>query len=233
MSKHLQHDLERLERQLLGLGARVEDAVRRSIAALESRRADLALEVMAGDSEIDAVEVEIEEECLKVLALHQPVATDLRFVAACLKINNDLERIGDLAVNIAERSSSLDRALPFPVPEDLRPMTETTAGMLRMSLDAFIRADVRLARRVLEEDEIVDDANRRIIREMVTQMKSSPEQVDDALLILSASKNLERIADHATNIAEDVVYMVEGDIIRHRGAELQGSPEPRRETRGS
>ncbi len=217
MSNHLKHDLERLERHLLDLGARVEDAVRKSIAALESRRADLALEVMGGDPGIDQAEVELEENCLKVLALHQPVATDLRFVAVCLKINNDLERIGDLAVNIAERSASLERELPFPVPNGLRPMTEITIGMLRESLDAFVRADTSLARRVLMEDNKVDDHNRQIIIEMAERMKTHQDQVDDALLFLSASKNLERIADHATNIAEDVVYMVEGDIIRHQG----------------
>ena len=131
MTKHLKTDLERIERRLLTLGARVEDAVRKSIAALETRRADLALEVMGGDPEVDREEVELEEECLKVLALHQPVANDLRFVAVILKINNDLERIGDLAVNISERSASLDRALPFPVPSSLQPMMEATAGMLR------------------------------------------------------------------------------------------------------
>lgn len=218
MSQHLKNDLERLQRSLLDLGARVEDAVRKSLKALETRRADLALEVMGGDLGIDQAEVEIEEDCLKILALHQPVATDLRCVAVTLKINNDLERIGDLAVNIAERSASLRRALPFPVPEGLHPMTETTIRMLRDSLDAFVHADTELARQVLTADNSVDDGNRQIIGEMAERMKSDREQVDDALLILSASKNLERIADHATNIAEDVVYMVEGDIIRHQGS---------------
>lgn len=215
MTKHLENDLDRLQRRLLMLGARVEDAVRKSIAALETRRADLALEVMSGDPEIDREEVELEEECLKVLALHQPVANDLRFIAAILKINNDLERIGDLAVNISERSASMDRALPFPVPDQLHPMTEAAATMLRESLDAFVGADADLARKVLAADDRVDSFNREIIASMVERMKSESSQVDDAILVLSASKNLERIADHATNIAEDVVYMVEGEIIRH------------------
>ena len=216
MTIHLKTDLERLERHLLALGARVEDAVRKSIVAFETRRADVALTVIAGDPEIDREEVELEEECLKVLALHQPVANDLRFVAACMKINNDLERIGDLAVNIAERSASLDRELKFKVPDDLRTMTDTAAGMLRKSLDAFVRADSKIAQLVLAEDNEVDDAHRRIIAAMVERMQSSSDQVPNALLIVSTSKNLERIADHATNIAEDVVYMVEGEIIRHR-----------------
>ena len=218
MSKHLKNDLERLERRILSLGAKVEEAVRRSIAALQTRRTDLALEVMAGDPEIDQVEVEIEEECLKILALHQPVANDLRFTAACLKINNDLERIGDLAVNIAERSASLERDLPFSVPKGLQPMMERTAAMLRTALDAFVKGDVQLAMSVRQEDYVVDDANRQIIKQMVEHMKTASDQVDDALLILSASKNLERIADHATNIAEDVIYMVEGEIVRHQSS---------------
>ena len=218
MSKHLKNDLERLERRILSLGAKVEEAVRRSIAALQTRRTDLALEVMAGDPEIDQVEVEIEEECLKILALHQPVANDLRFTAACLKINNDLERIGDLAVNNAERSASLERDLPFSVPKGLQPMMERTAAMLRTALDAFVKGDVQLAMSVRQEDYVVDDANRQIIKQMVEHMKTASDQVDDALLILSASKNLERIADHATNIAEDVIYMVEGEIVRHQSS---------------
>ena len=224
MTKHLSHDLELLERKLLDLGARVEDSVRKSVAALDARRADLAQEVIDGDPGIDQAEVELEEDCLKVLALHQPVATDLRFVAVCLKINNDLERIGDLAVNIAERAASFDRALGFRVPDELTPMTEVTIRMLRKSLDAFVKADVRLAREVLAQDNIVDNYNRVIIKAMMARMKSQAEQVDAALLFLSASKNLERIADHATNIAEDVVYMVEGDIIRHKGIAQAGGP---------
>lgn len=218
MSKHLRTDLESLERRILDLGARVEQAVRRSIVALASRRSDLALEVIAGDVEIDKEEVSIEEDCLKVLALHQPVASDLRFVAACFKITSDLERIGDLAVNISERAASLDRSEPMPAPAVLDAMTEATATMVRESLDAFVRSDVALAQRVMAEDDIVDGQNRTIIGEMVELMKSDSGCVDDALLFMSASKNLERIADHATNIAEDVVYMVEGEIVRHQDA---------------
>lgn len=221
MTKHLKNDLARLEQRLQSLSQKVEVAVKRSIVALRTCSTEVALEVIAGDQEIDEDEVEIEEECLKLLALHQPVANDLRFTAACLKINNDLERIGDLAVNIAERSASLDRVLPFEVPSELEPMSERTAGMLRMALDAFLEGDVELAMSVRREDNLVDEANRKIIGMMVEHMKTASDQVDDALLILSASKNLERIADHATNIAEDVIYMVEGEIVRH-----QASPKP-------
>lgn len=221
MTKHLKNDLARLEQRLQSLSQKVEFAVKRSIVALRTGNTEVALEVIAGDHEIDEAEVEIEEECLKLLALHQPVANDLRFTAACLKINNDLERIGDLAVNIAERSASLDRVLPFEVPSELEPMSEQTAGMLRMALEAFLKGDVELAMSVRREDNLVDEANRKIIGMMVEHMKTASDQVDDALLILSASKNLERIADHATNIAEDVIYMVEGEIVRH-----QASPTP-------
>ncbi len=218
MTKHLRGDLERLEKRLLILGARVEDTVRKSIEALLERRADLAQPVIHGDPTIDGEEVEIEEECLKILALHQPVANDLRFVAACLKINSDLERIGDLAVNIAERAASLRRTQSIPGPSSLRPMMETTTRMLRECLDSFVKQSVVLARKVMAEDEKVDAFNRKNITEMVEVMKESSEKVEDGLHFLSASKNLERIADHATNIAEDVVYMVEGEIVRHKAS---------------
>ncbi len=215
MSKHLQNDLERLEKRLLILGSRVEDGVRRAITALLERDTRLAEELIAADAEIDREEVEIEEDCLKILALHQPVATDLRFTAACLKINNDLERIGDLSVNIAKRARSLGSVAPFAAPNALRPMVEETATMLRESLDAFVRADPMLARKVLAMDTHIDQLNRGIIEDMLEEMRREDGAVEQALSFLSVSKHLERIADHATNIAEDVVYMVEGEIIRH------------------
>lgn len=223
MSKHLKNDLGRLEKRLLMLGATVEEAVRRSITATLERRADLSARVISGDPAIDREEVEIEEECLKVLALHQPVAIDLRFVAACLKINSDLERIGDLAVNVAQRAAAMERAIPFPVPASLKPMMESTVQMVRQSLDAFVKTDPALARVVMEQDNEVDDYNRANFEELVGRMKQDPRVVEDALLLLSASKSLERIADHATNIAEDVVYMVEGEIVRHGGPALRAS----------
>ena len=218
MTKHLRNDLERLEKRLLMLGSRVEEAIRQAIAALLERDAARAEAVIEGDAEIDREEVEIEEDCLKILALHQPVATDLRFTAACLKINNDLERIGDLAVNIAKRALVLVRRSPIATPHSLRPMMEDTLRMVRESLDAFVRGDAELARHVLAEDQEVDGLNRQIIEELVKDMESDPKVVDSALRMLNVSRHLERIADHATNIAEDVVYMVEGEIIRHAAA---------------
>ena len=215
MTQHLWNDLERLEKRLLFLGSRVEDAVRCAMTSLLELRADLTVKVIEGDAAIDQEEVEIEEDCLKILALHQPVAADLRFTAACLEINNDLERIGDLAVNIAKRAAALRRAAPFPPPAGLRAMMETTLEMVRESLGAFVRGDAALARHVLEEDDVVDRANRDIIAALAAQMEREPQVVDAALRMLSVSKHVERIADHATNIAEDVVYMVDGEIIRH------------------
>jgi phosphate transport system protein len=216
MSKHLERDLEGLERRMLFLAGEVEEAVRRSIRALLDRRIELAERVIDGDDEIDRREVEFEEECLKVLALHNPVASDLRFIVACLKIENDLERIADLAANIAERSVSFSTRSVIPVPNRIRGMVENCARMLRQSIESFVRGDAQLARRICEEDTQIDRANRLIIQELIEAMHSDPTCIDQAVELISVSKNLERIGDHATNIAEDVVYLVEGDIIRHQ-----------------
>jgi phosphate transport system protein len=216
MTKHLTRDLEGLERRLLLLAGEVEEAVRRSIRALLDRRIELAERVIDGDDEIDRHEVELEEECLKILALHHPVASDLRFIVACLKIETDLERIADLAANIAERSVSLAARSALPVPPRIREMVEGCAHMLRASIDAFVRGDAELARRICDEDALVDRANRLIIQELLDAMHREPACIDQGVELISVSKSLERIADHATNIAEDVVYLVEGDIVRHR-----------------
>ena len=217
----IRRDLEGLERSLLVLAAQVEEAVRRSITALLESRTDLAEGVIRGDAEIDRREVELEEECLKVLALHQPVASDLRFVTACLKIDNDLERIGDLAANIAKRVLSLAAMPPIPVPRLTAEMVEESTRMLRDSIEAFIQGDAALARKICNRDERVDRANRRVIGELLELMHEDPSKIDQAVELVSASKSLERIADHATNIAEDVIYLVEGDIIRHQVEPLQ------------
>ncbi len=222
MSKHLKRDLEGLEKRLLFLAGQAEETVRRSMLALLDRRTDLAEHVIEGDSEIDRREVELEEECLKALALHQPVATDLRFIAACLKINSDLERIADLAVNIAERALSLfSRPQSLAVPPRFRDFMDSAARMVRESIDAFVRGDARAARSICMKDDQIDQANREIISELLEKMHLDPSCIDQALELVSVSKNIERIADHATNIAEDVVYLVEGDIIRHRQEALQ------------
>ncbi len=216
MSKHLLRDLENLQRQILTQAGDVEDAVYKAIQSLQERDVRLAREVIANDSRIDLRENAIEEECLKILALHQPVARDLRRITTTLLINTDLERIGDLAVNIAERSVALAQHAPLEVPEKLQRMTDLTTGMLRQSLDSFVNLDSKAARRVIRLDEEVDRYNNEIIGDLVVKMKATLELIEPVLLLFSATRHLERIADHTTNIAEDVVYLVEGEIVRHR-----------------
>lgn len=215
MSVHLQKDLENLRKRILTIGALVEEAAWKAMTALIDQKAWMAQEVIEGDAEVDRQEVEMEEDCLKVLALHQPVAKDLRFVAAVLKINNDLERVGDLAANIAACVTFLEDAQPVPVPSDLKPMGEAARRMLRESLDSFVKQDVPLARQVRKDDERVDRYHREITKRMREVIREDPSKVDAAFNLISVSRNLERIADHATNVAEDVIYLVEGEIVRH------------------
>jgi phosphate transport system protein len=222
MSIHLQRDLDSLQKRILALASAVEQAVEMAIRALFDRNAQLALDLVEGDSTIDQEETEVEEECLKILALHQPVAVDLRRVAAILKINTDLERMADLAVNMAERAYALARGQEIPIPATFRKMTDLTNTMVRDSLDAFVNLDANLARRVCRLDDEVDRFNREIIEQVRQYMREDPEHIDPGLHLFSASRHLERIADHATNIAEDVVYLVEGKIIRHHPEALEG-----------
>ncbi|MCI0684845.1 MAG: phosphate signaling complex protein PhoU [Gemmataceae bacterium] len=223
MSKHLQRDLDNLQRDLLQLAASVEDALHKSIRSLQKRDVDLAEEVIRGDDQIDIDENHVEEECLKILALHQPVAIDLRRIAAALKINAELERMADLAEDIAERAEHLATLPGVAMPAKLQRMTDLTTSMVRQSLDSFVHLDARLARTVCRLDDEVDRCNRDIINELIAAMKSSPDMVEPCMSLFSATRHLERIADHATNIAEDVVYLVEGEIIRHRPAAMEAS----------
>ena len=218
MSKHLERDLENLQRDIVGLAALVEEAIHRAIRALQQRDLGLAHEVIKGDGQIDRKQNEVEEECLKILALHQPVAVDLRRITAALMINVDLERMGDLAEDIAERARTLARSSVIPVPEKLQRMTDLTTTMVRESLDAFINLDAQVARMVCRLDDEVDRYNSEIIDEVVRTMQSAPKMVEPGLSLFSATRHLERIADHATNIAEDVIYLVEGEIVRHKPA---------------
>jgi phosphate transport system protein len=215
MSIHLQRDLEELQREILAMAAKVEETVEKAIRALYERDPRLALEIIEGDLQIDLEENQIEEDCLKILALHQPVAVDLRRIAAILKINTDLERMADLAVNIAERAHAYTRGPELPIPMVFRQMTDLTNTMVRESLDAFVKLDAQTARRVCRLDEEVDRYNKEIIDHVIRLMKQSPDNVEPGLNLFSAARQLERIADHATNIAEDVVYLIEGEIIRH------------------
>jgi phosphate transport system protein len=216
MTRHIERQIANLKERILQVGTVVEEAISKSITALINRDTALAQRVMANDEEIDRMEVEVEEECLKILALYQPVAADLRFVVAVLKINNDLERMGDLAKNIAKRVTRLQGGSPYDLPPEIRTMATQAQEMVRQCLDAVVTGDPALARQVREEDDVVDEARARIQRRVMQGIRDDPENVENLLRINSVSKHIERIADMATNIAEDVVYMVEGDIVRHR-----------------
>lgn len=213
--KHLEREIANLKEKILSLGASVETSVQRAARSLTQRDSVLALNVIDSDFEIDQMEVVVEEECLKILALHQPVANDLRLIIAILKINNDLERIGDLAVNIAERAVYLSTHDRVDLPFDFQDMAEKTQIMLKGSLDALVNQDVKLAREVCQADDEVDLMNREVFTRIEAEIKKTPEHLNSLIQLLSASRHLERVADHATNIAEDVIYMVEGEIIRH------------------
>ena len=216
MTKHIERQIDQLKEKILRVGTLVEEAFSKSITALINRDTPLAQRVMASDEEIDRMEVEVEEECLKILALYQPVAADLRFVVAVLKINNDLERMGDLARNISKRVAQLAMGPAVELPPEIRMMATLAQDMVKQCLDAVVNADPTLARQVREEDDAVDEARQQIRRRILQGIKAHPEQLENLLRINSVSKHIERIADMATNVAEDVIYMVEGDIVRHR-----------------
>ncbi len=221
MPLHLQKNIDSLTKDISFLASYVEDATNKALRALLDRREDLAKEVIAHDYVVDEKEIEIEEECLKVLALHQPVASDLRFVVSIIKVNNEIERIGDLAVNIAERAAYLSRHEPLGITLDFAGMTNSVCNMLRQSLDALSTRDSALARKVLLMDDEVDDANKEMFAILQDVMQKDTTKIKRALHLLSVSRHLERIGDHATNIAEDVVYMVEGVLIRHKAEEFE------------
>jgi phosphate transport system protein len=224
MSKHWERDLVNLQRHLLTMAGAVEEAIYLGIRALRERNPALAQRVIEGDAAIDLEENYVEDECLKMLALHQPVATDLRRIVAMLKINTDLERMADLAANIAERAADLARRPPVAIPAHVGPMAERTTGMVRNGLDAFVNLDARLARRVIRQDDEVDRYNREIIEELIDAMRAAPTAIPALLSLFSVARRLERIADHATNIAEDVLYLVDGEIVRHR-PDAVGDPD--------
>jgi phosphate transport system protein len=193
--------------------------VRQSVASIESRDCAVAQRVLEADATIDRTEVDVEEECLKILALHQPVAVDLRYIVAVLKINNDLERIGDLSVNIAERTIFLCERPAIPAPFDFDGMCRKTLEMLRGSLDALMEMNAERAQAVLAADNEVDAINREMYAKICAALRRNPDHAEVLLSYLSAARQLERIADSSTNIAEDVIYLIEGRIVRHgRGA---------------
>ncbi len=215
--RHLGREIDKLKRKLLALSAFVEESVQRAVKAIATRDDKLARRVIDTDFEIDEMEVDVEEDCLKILALHQPVAVDLRYIIAVLKINNDLERIGDLAVNIAERAIFLSRMVKSENPYDFANMSAKVQTMLQKALDSLVNSDSELARQVLTSDDEIDEINRQMYQDVIDGIKKAPNTVDYLIQMLAVSRNLERIADHTSNIAEDVIYMVDGEIIRHSG----------------
>jgi phosphate transport system protein len=215
MSRHLQREIENLKNNILAISARVEEGFQKAVRSVEERDAKLGQDVIEDDPEIDRMEVELEEDCLKVLALHQPVARDLRFIVAILKINNDLERIGDLAVNIAERGVFLANHEKTDTPYNLLGLAEDVRAMLRGSIDALVNMDTKVAHQVCASDDKVDETNREMYDQVKDAIRKNPDKIEILINFLSISRYLERIADHATNIAEDVIYMNEGAIVRH------------------
>ncbi len=213
--KHLQRDLDQLKKEILIVGSLVEQAMEKAERVLSHRDAALAEEVMIGDNEIDRREVEVEESCLKILALHQPVAADLRFIIAVLKVNNDLERMGDLTKNMARRAASLADGPALECAPELNRMAAEVRKMLSMSLDALVSTDVDLARQVLSLDDGIDEANRNMFVRVREALEQNAEDTYRGIQAISISRNLERIGDLATNIAEDVIFMVEGELVRH------------------
>lgn len=216
MSLHLQRDLEKLKKEILKLGTMVESAINNAILALNNREMLYVDEVLRLEDHINEMEVKIEEDCLKILALHQPVAGDLRFIVVSLKVNNDLERMGDFAKNIAKRARELMQEEPIStLPEFVNELPNLVRTMVRNSLDALVKLDVSLAREVIAMDDKVDEINRAMYQEVTRVANENASKTEVAISLLSTSRYMERIGDLSTNIAEDVIFMVEGRVIRH------------------
>jgi len=215
MQRHFHEELELVKEKTLKLGSLVETMVERAVASLVDRDSRLADEVIASDQKVDVLDVEINEDCLRLLALHQPAAKDLRFITTAMKITTDLERMADQAVNICERAIELNEEPQLKPYIDIPIMSQLSQKMMREALDAFVRRDAELARQVIPEDNKVDALKDQIFRELLTFMMEDPRTIPRATRLLLVSRHLERIADHATNIAEMVVFLVEGKNIRH------------------
>jgi phosphate transport system protein len=220
MKEHFAEQLEDLRRNLILLGGEVERQIQHSIEALIEADVRKAEEVIAADEEIDRMEMQVEDQAVHLFALQQPVAVDLRFLVGALKINNDLERIGDHAVNIAEGALRLAGQKPFKPFIDIPYMAEVAMSMLKQSLDAFVNRDAELAKRVIKKDDILDEKNMSIIRELLTYMAEHPSLITYCLELISISKNLERVGDLATNICEDTIFIAEARWVKHHATEL-------------
>jgi len=215
MTGHMEREISRLKKSILALAAVVEESVKQAAIALEKRDTELAKKIIKGDLAVNQKEVELEEDCLKILALHQPVAADLRFIVAVLKINNDLERIGDLAANMAARTVDLVENQAKEAPFDLEVMADMVELMLEKALDALVNYDLKLANEAIHLDDEVDQMHKDAFSAVKEGIRNNPDEMDALINYLSISRYLERIADLATNIAEDVVYMINGKIVRH------------------
>jgi len=215
---HFEEELQILKQRLLNMGALVEERVHGAIEALMERRVDKAERIAIDDQAVNDLQIEIDDRCLKLLALQQPIASDLRLITSAMKINADLERIGDQAVNIAENAIKLLPHPPLRPIFDIPRMAEIAQQMTHDSLDAFVRKDVALARSVLQRDDQVDQLKDHVFRVLLTYMMSDPGTIERSLALILISRNIERIADHATNIAEDVIFLVEARDVRHHNA---------------
>lgn len=217
MTVHMHLDLSELHRELLAMCARVEDMIHKAVDQLSSPDFEVTRELIKEDSVIDRWDVKIEDHCLKVLALYQPVAIDLRRITTVMKVAGELERVADLAISISERACGLLNSPPVAVPDNVQTMAQKAVAMLHRSIDSYVDLNSDLAREVCQEDNEVDEMNEQLISQLIEQMHKNPDHVDGLLHMFSAVRSIERVADHATNIAEDIVYLVEGKIIRHAG----------------
>lgn len=218
MAKHLEKELERLKKLIYTLSARVDENVELAVKSFQENDVELARKVIDDDRNIDDLEVEVEEECLKALALYQPVAIDLRFIIAVMKMTSDLERIGDLAADIAKNGIAISKAAKPKIPLDLHQMSYLVKTIVRKSLDSLINIDPYLAREVIKDDDEINAMKSEMKDGIVVALKREPEHAESLITLLAVTHRLERIGDHATNIAEDVIYMVDAEIVRHQPA---------------
>jgi len=215
MQRHFDEEMKNLKEKILRMGAMVEEQIANAIKSLVERDSDLARRVIENDHHVNALDVEVDEDCLRLIALHQPMAVDLRFLTTAMKISTELERMSDLAENISERAVELNEEPQLKPYIDIPRMAERAQQMVKESLDAFVNRNSDLARKVCRDDDFIDDLNHQIFRELLSFMIEDPQTTTRAIRISFIAKYIERIGDHATNIAEMVVYLVEGKIIRH------------------
>ena len=220
---HFQDELEQLKTRLLEMGGLAEDRVRSAVEGLVERDTALVDRVLGGDVPINQLHIEIDSRCFKLLALHQPMAVDLRAIVSAVKINTDLERVGDLAINIAEAVRRYMRHAPVKELIDIPRMADIAQAMLRDSLDSYVRQDIALAQQVLNEDDELDALKTQVFRDLLTFMLQDPSTIEPALDLILMSRHLERIGEHATNIAEDVIFMVSARDVRHHAGEVGAS----------